>query len=329
MHTFEYFPKIDAHFHSTFYDPLYERIAKEYQVQYININTNAGIFPTMEVQEEVALAYIEKDAAHFAYIASFEMHDWENPEWYSNTFERIRKSINKGALGVKIWKNIGMKILKSSDKSFLMIDAPFFNPLFAYLSDNNIPVLGHLGEPKNCWLPLEEMTSDRNRAYYMNNPEFHAYLHPEIPNYERQIEARDHVLAKYPNLTFVGAHLGSLEWSYKELSKRFDQYPNFYVDLSSRLGHLQIQSVKDYGGVRDFLLKYADRIMYGTDAYNNPEKLTNSLINDWRFLATTNQCESMEVSGTFKGVQLPEEILYQIYFENAKRIYPGLNVERH
>ncbi len=172
------------------------------------------------------------------------------------------------------------------------------------------------------------MTSNRNRIYYSNNPEFHAYLHPEIPSYEKQIEARDQIIAKYPDLTFIGAHLGSLEWSYEELSKRFDKYPNFFVDLSSRLGHLQIQSGKSFEGVRDFFTQYADRILYGTDAYNNPEKLQNSLVNDWKFLTSNDYCESTEVDGSFKGIYLPEEILYKLYFDNAKKIYSRLNFDR-
>ena len=182
-------------------------------------------------------------------------------------------------------------------------------------------MLAHLGEPKNCWLPLDEMTSNRNRMYYTNNPEFHAYLHPEIPHYDLQIQARDNMLAKFPNLVFVGAHLGSLEWCYEELSLRFDKYPNFKVDLSSRLGHLQIQSKNKYDDVRDFFIKYSDRILYGTDAYDNPEKLTSSLFNDWKFLSTNQNCESTEISSRFKGIELPEESLYKIYYENSTKVY--------
>lgn len=324
MISFRDFPKIDAHFHSTSYNPIYEKIALAYNVKYLNINTDAKVFPSLEEQEAVACEYIEKHKEFFAYIASFEMSNWENEDWYEKTTEDIYKTIDKGAVGVKIWKNIGMEIIKSSDQSYLMIDDLFFEPLFNFLSENSIPVLAHLGEPKNCWLPLEEMTSNRNRTYYANNPEFHAYLHPEIPHYELQIQARDKVLAKYPNLIFVGAHLGSLEWSYEELSARFDAYPNFNVDLSSRLGHLQIQSVHKYDEICDFFIRYADRLIYGTDAYNNPEKLTSSLVNDWKFLATNTDCASTEVSGIFKGIDLPEESLYQIYYGNATRVYHNL-----
>lgn len=312
---FKSFPKIDSHFHSTFYDPIYEKIAKENNVKLISINTNANIFPSMKVQEAIALEYCLKSKKHFSYISSFEMDGWENEGWYEKIIGQIKRSMEKGAVGVKIWKNIGMEIKKSYDKSYLMIDDAFFDPLLTYLSKNKIPLLAHLGEPKNCWLPLDEMTSDRNRMYYTNNPEFHAYLHPEIPPYELQIQARDNVLAKFPDLVFVGAHLGSIEWSYQELALRFDKYPNFKVDLSSRLGHLQIQSKNRYDDVRAFFIKYSDRILYGTDAYDNPEKLISSLNNDWKFLSTNQNCESTEVNGRFKGIKLPEESLYKIYYE--------------
>ncbi len=324
MISFQDFPKIDAHFHSTNYDPIYEKIALDNNVRFLNINTDAKVFPSLEEQEAVACEYIEKHQQNFAYIASFEMDNWETEGWYHHTIEGISKSIEKGAVGVKFWKNIGLEIIKSSDSSYLMIDDVFFDPLFDFLSENRIPVLAHLGEPKNCWLSLEEMTSNRNRTYYKNNLEYHAYLHPEIPDYEAQINARDKVLTKHPDLVFVGAHLGSMEWSYEELSKRFDLYPNFNVDVSSRLGHLQIQSADRYAGVRDFFIKYADRIIYGTDAYNNPDRLRSALTDDWKFLATNDDCTSAEVSGIFKGIDLPEEMLHKIYYSNAIKVYHRL-----
>lgn len=324
MITFKSFPKIDAHFHSTSYNPIYEKIASDYNVRFLNINTDANVFPPLHQQESVAKAYMQKDKQKFAYIASFGMDGWEEPGWLENTIERIATSIENGASGIKIWKNIGMEVVRSIDKSYLMIDDEFFNPLFRFFIKNRITVLTHLGEPKNCWLPLEEMNSKRNQKYYANHPEFHAYLHPKIPNYEAQIAARDNLLVRYPDLILVGAHLGSLEWSYEELSKRLIAYPNFHVDVSSRLGHLQIQSAENYEGVRDFFLKHDDRIIYGTDAYNNPEKLTSSLENDWKFLATNDKCSSNEVVGEFKGLQLPEESLYKIYYSNATKVYHRL-----
>lgn len=317
------FPKQDAHFHANVFDPAYLRIAKAYSVRYLTINTDTAIFPPLEEQEAVALEMIGAYPTLFDYITSFSMKHWQESGWQDAVIRRITHSVAQGAVGVKIWKNIGMEIRKP-DGSFLMADDAVFDPIYRYLRDNAIPVLAHLGEPRNCWLPLEAMTTDRNRNYYKAHPEFHAYLHPEIPGYEAQLAARDRVLEKYPGLVFVGAHLGSMEWSVEEIAKRLDRYPNFQVDLSSRIGHLQLQSLTRYEAVREFMLQYADRIMYGSDAYDNPAKLEAALVNDWTFLATEDDGPSPEVAGTFRGLGLPEEVLYQIYFSNAHRIYSRL-----
>lgn len=319
------FPKIDAHMHTTSFDPIYYKIARGYAVRFITINTDTDIFPPVAVQEQIAQQYMHKYQDYFSYITSFSMEGWEQPGWYAEVINRIKNSIQNGAVGVKLWKNIGMEIRRKKDGRFLMIDDPFFDRLFEFLSDAGIPVLAHLGEPKNCWRPLDEMTSKRNRQYYEKHPEFHAYCHPEIPGYEEQIRARDRVLEKFPDINFIGAHLGSLEWNYKELAKRFDSYPNFKVDISSRLGHLQIQSLNDYEGVRNFFIQYADRILYGSDAYNNVEKLIASLNNDWLFLATNKECTTTEVDGLFKGIALPQDVLLKIYYQNAKSTYKTKN----
>ena len=55
MINFDTFPKIDAHFHATAFDKIYFEIAKKYGVRFININTDAVIFPEMTEQENVAL----------------------------------------------------------------------------------------------------------------------------------------------------------------------------------------------------------------------------------------------------------------------------------
>lgn len=39
-----------------------------------------------------------------------------------------------------------------------------------------------------------------------------------------------------------------------------------------------------------FFIKYADRIIYGTDAHNNLKKITSSLINDLKALSTDEGC---------------------------------------
>lgn len=314
------FPKIDAHFHAFSDTGIYLKIAKEYTLHYININTDTDIFPPMQEQEIFSQRLMSDYPGYFSYIASFSMQNWTSGDWLDATLKNIDRSWKSGALGVKIWKNIGMEIVKANGE-YLLVDDPFFFPFFKFLSDNHIPVVGHIGEPRNCWLPIGQMTSRRNRDYFSLYPQYHAYLYPEIPSYEKQIEARDHLLELFPRLTFIGAHLGSLEWNVKELSMRLEQYPNFAVDLSSRLSHIQLQARNSYEEIRHFFLQYADRIIYGTDAYNNIDRLQYALINDWDFLATSKKGYSPDIESAYCGLQLPEEILYKIYYENARRYY--------
>jgi predicted TIM-barrel fold metal-dependent hydrolase len=200
----------------------------------------------------------------------------------------------------------------------------------------NRTLVAHLGEPRNCWLPVDQMTVDGDRRYFSSHPEYHGLLHPEIPNYEAQIAARDRMLDRHPGLRVVGCHLGSLEYDVDELAKRLDKYPNFAVDLSARIVHLQIQP-RDK--VRAFLLKYQDRILYGTDLQFGRgsgaagadieaqlARMTATYESDAAWFATDQvlPLERIRAGFTSRGVALPATALRKIFYENATRWYPGL-----
>src|SRR5690625_6773904 len=94
--------------------------------------------------------------------------------------------------------------LKDQKGNFIMADNPAFDPLYSYLEKNNIPLAAHLGEPKNCWLPLEEMTVTSDRDYFSRNPVYHMYLQPHAPSYKDQrseehtseLQSRGHLVCR-------------------------------------------------------------------------------------------------------------------------------------
>lgn len=155
------------------------------------------------------------------------------------------------------------------------------------------------------------------------------FLHPDYPSYEDQINARDHLLELHPDLKFIGCHLGSLEWNVDELAKRLDKFPNMAVDMAARICHLQYQSAKDRKKVRDFCIKYQDRLLYGTDLSVNESDsrkrdstwVHKTWIDDWRYFTTKDTMTSDMFRGKFEGLQLPKEVVRKIYFENAIRWY--------
>lgn len=154
------------------------------------------------------------------------------------------------------------------------------------------------------------------------------YLHPEYPSYEDQIKARDNFVAKHPDMLFIGCHLGSLEWNIDSLASRLDRFPNMAVDMSARICHLQYQSVKERDRVRDFCIRYQDRLLYGTDVGyggNEPETFRKDMhktwIDDWKYFTSKDEMTSDLFKGSFKGLQLPKEVVDKIYRINAVNWY--------
>ena len=331
MPDYHQFPKIDAHMHITVKDDCFIQCAIENNMHLISINTDAAVFPPMNEQEDVTRYFLEKFPDNFSYISSFSMKNRNSGKWYKSILDAIENSINYGAVGLKVWKNIGIEIRKEGG-DFLMIDDDFFTDFFQFLIQKKIPLLTHIGEPKNCWLPIDEMTTKRNRDYYTKNPEFHMYHHPDYPSYEALISSRDNVLKMHPDLCLIGAHLGSVEWSIDELANRFELFPNFSVDLSSRINHLQLQSIQKYEEVRNFFIKYADRLLYGSDIIDDfsltrtalKDKIQYAYHNDWLFFSSNQIMASNDFSGEFKGLNLPENTLKLIYYNNALHYYPRL-----
>jgi len=221
-----------------------------------------------------------------------------------------------------------MTVRERSGK-FIMVDDPGLDPVVNYIISKGIPISGHLGEPRNCWLPLDQMTVSSDSGYFARNPQYHMYLHPDYPSYENQIAARDNLLKKHPELTFIGCHLGSLEWNVDSLALRLDRYPNMSVDISARICHLQYQSSINRDRVRNFIIKYQERLLYGTDVgysgSDNPEgfkkRMHETWTDDWKYFVTGEEMRSDKFRGTFIGLKLPKEVVDKIYYNNAVKWY--------
>ena len=99
------------------------------------------------------------------------------------------------------------------------------------------------------------MTTDNDREYFQHHPEYHMYLHPEMPGYEDLMGARDRFVAAHPALRFVGAHLASLEYDVDRIAAFLDRFPNASVDMAARMSQVQYQSLRDREKVRDFFIQ--------------------------------------------------------------------------
>ena len=141
------------------------------------------------------------------------------------------------------------------------------------------------------------------------------------------LDARDHLLAMNP--TRVGAHLGSMEADVDQIAARLDKYPNFAVDTAARIQSLEIQPT---GKVKAFILKYQDRILYGTDEGfhledKNPEEVARSwdsvYARDYRFFATSDKFQ-IQGGREVQGLALPHDVLKKAVSDNVVRRIPGI-----
>jgi hypothetical protein len=323
--------KVDTHVHLNAPITAIEEQAEQDNFLLLNVNVDVPSYPPMPEQRKLAAWHNEKFPDRVRFLSAFDLKDWNSPEWEDQTIESLDSSFRQGAIGIKVWKNIGM-VYRDSSGAFIMIDNPRFDAVINFVISKNKTVMGHLGEPKNCWLPLDQMTVNNDRNYFRDHPEYHMFLHPEYPTYEQQIAARDNFLARHPNIRFVGAHLGSLEWSLEELGSRLDKFPGMAVDMAARISHLQHLTVQNNKAVRDFFIKYQDRLIYATDSgiedISDPGA-TKSRLHDtwtahWKYFVTQDEMTASEVTGSFNGLHLPAEVVDKIYYHNAIRWFqPG------
>jgi predicted TIM-barrel fold metal-dependent hydrolase len=324
---YQQFPKIDTHVHLRTYDASFVQQAKSDNFQLLTIAVRAGSQARIDEQNAFMLYQKNQFPETVAWATTFSMEGWGTPGWQETVLAGLKREFEQGAIAVKVLKDIGMTFRKP-DSSFILIDDASFDPIFDFIAAQGKTLVAHTGEPKNCWLPLDRMTVNSDRNYFRRNPEYHMYLHPEYPSYEDQVNARDHMLEKHPDLRVIGAHLGSLEWNVDELAKRLDKFPNLAVDMAARICHFQVQ---DRDKVRDFFTKYQDRLIYATDLgqsdNSNAAQVQNNIHTvwqkDWQYFTTDDNLTADAVPQPFRGINLPVHILKKIYSENARKWLPG------
>jgi predicted TIM-barrel fold metal-dependent hydrolase len=317
---------IDEHTHVFRNDAqLYALIEKlNLHVLDICVADDHSIFGPLSQELANARKFVAGSHGHAALCTTFDPFKFDQPHFSTNAIRQLNEDFAEGAVAVKIWKNIGME-LKRPDGKYVMPDDPVFEPIYKDIAAHHKTLIAHLAEPSSCWQPPNPNSPDYD--YYKENPEWYMYLHPDHPSKETILAARDRMLAENPHLRVIGAHLGSMETDVDLIAQRFDRYPNFAVDMAARMEYLMMQP---RAKVRNFLIKYQDRVIYGTDLDFRGNEKPSEVINewretyarDWKFLATD---DFLDYHGRkIEGLKLPRRVLKKIYHENAVRWIPGV-----
>lgn len=245
----------------------------------------------------------------------------DDPDFASKTVAYLERARANGASGLKIFKGFGLTNKDKSGKR-IAVDDPRLDPVWEKCAELNMPVLIHSGDPPAFFQPIDRM--NERWLQLKRHPDW-SFFGPEFPSFKEVMDEHFRMIGKHPRTVFISAHLANLGDDLDALAKRLDEHPNVYVDFSGRVEELGRQPY----AARKFMLKYQDRVMFGTDRYPGRLDQPRNVIY-YRFLETDDEYffpfdHAFAPSGDWRiyGVFLPDEVLKKVYTTNAERALAG------
>ena len=228
---------------------------------------------------------------------------------------RLRLQKDWGAQGLKIWKPFGLSVRDHHD-ALVSIDDPRLDSIWNTAGELGLPVLIHVADPVAFFWNLD--SENERWEELLEHPDWH-FPASQYPAFESIVQSLANLVARFPETTFIGAHVGcyaeNLEW----VGSLLDRCPNFYVDIGARIPELGRQPYT----ARKFFIRYADRILFGTDM--SPDLDYYRIY--YRFLESDDEYFNYDKvnppgSGRWRiyGLHLPDDVLKKVYFQNAKRV---------
>ena len=238
---------------------------------------------------------------------------------FDNGVEPILKEIatlrDEGYHMAKMQSAPVMRGRTSATLEELRMDEDEMARMFDAMKDEGIPFLLHLSDPD---------------TYYATR-----YIDSSIyTSKERDLRELEGVLKRHGSMKLQLAHFGSQSEIHRldNLARWFDTYPNFNIDTSSARW-VSRELSKDPKRAREFIIKYQDRIVFGTDCVTwRPERdYYEGRYLALRLLLETAvehrplpfpDADTIDSGGTFiNGLNLPKDVLRKIYWQNAKDFY--------
>jgi predicted TIM-barrel fold metal-dependent hydrolase len=138
---------------------------------------------------------------------------------------------------------------------------------------------------------------------------------------------------RHPRMVVVMAHMMNLFCTDEQLDVLayvLERYPNLHVEIGGRFGEFGNMQREH---LRNFMIRYADRILFGTDVTgpailrDTDNRTVAGYLRAFQLLETDEVVQGgffNDQGPAHRGLALPPEVLEKIYYQNAVRIYPRL-----
>jgi len=222
------------------------------------VDLNGGIGDGLEECLEAA----GRHPGRFITFCRPDLSGIDEPGFGQKQVEALRHAKEAGAQGIKVAKSLGLR-LRGNDGKLVAVDDTRLDPLWQTAGELGLPILIHTADPVDFWLPVDE-----------NNPSYGtlkarpnwSYYGTDIAPHRELLYQRDRVVERHRNTTFIYAHMGDAVEDLEYLSCELDKNPHLNLDTSARCNRM---GRKDPKAMRDFFVKYQDRILFGTDGGAN------------------------------------------------------------
>lgn len=317
------FPVIDAHNHLG--EPFGGGWDKKPLSELLDRLDEAGVFGYVDLDggwgEDILQAHLDhfkaKSPQKFRIFGGVDWSRWPElgdafPEYAAR---RLEEQKAWGAEGLKIWKPFGLHV-RDQHGALVRVDDARLDPIWETAGRLGLPVLAHVADPVAFFDPIDE-TNERWEELGQH-PDW-AFTSPPFPSFISILEAFKNLVKRHPSTTFIGAHVGCYAENLAWVGGMLDDCPNYYIDISARLGELGRQPYT----ARRFFIRYQDRILFGSDMGPDPEAYRLN----YRFLETDDEYFNYnlgEIPGQGRwyvcGLYLPEDVLEKVYRKNAEKV---------
>lgn len=253
----------------------------------------------------------------FVAFANVDLSKIDEPDFAEAAARQLEADVRNGAVGLKIFKNLGMFLTDKSGKR-VPTDDPRLDPIWRKAGELGIPVLIHTGEPVAFWSPV-----DRHNERWLELQQFPNRRRDDpakFASFEQTMAEQFNLFRRHPKTTFISAHLAWLGNDLARLGKLLDELPNVYTEMGAVLYELGRQP----RAARAFLIRYQDRVLMGKDSWNPDEFAAY-----FRVLETEDEYfdyyRKRHAFWKMYGLGLPDDVLKKIYYRNALRIIPGID----
>ncbi len=330
------YPAIDFHNHTGALTTReqYEAVVKSLDGVGVGavVNLNGGTGDQLDGVLKAGEPYRDR-VANFVTFSGTGINE---PGWSERFAALMERGFKNGAMGMKVSKQLGQGV-QNPDGSFIQADDPRLDAVWAMAAKYKKPVMIHTSDSIGRFYPISDKNERYEAGLWHQPGDESGNLYKTGPKPEVIEQARENMHRKHPNTIFVNAHMAMLYYDPAKLAKFLDTYPNAQVEISA--------TVQDLGRAprmwREFLIKYQDRVLFGTDGggNSNPDTFWNP---HFRYLETYDEYfehpAQIRLPGgspghgrwNISGVSLPDEVLRKIYYENALKYLPTLraSIER-